>query len=69
VQTLKLSYNDLASTAINQQGTMRACEAAEEKKRNRTMLEPTRGSSNAAPPKYCMVYTPPMGQPHRPPQF
>jgi hypothetical protein len=65
VQNLSLSYNDLASTAIDQEGTMKACEVAEEKKR--TTPGPTRGSSSGAPPKYHMVYTPPAGLPRRPP--
>jgi hypothetical protein len=56
-----LSYNDLASNAIDHEGTMKACEAAEEKKRKRTMPGPTGG--NSSPPKYRMVYTPPTGQP------
>jgi hypothetical protein len=67
VQNLSLSYNDLASTAIDQEGTMKACEVAEEKKR--TTPGPTRGSSSGAPPKYHMVYTPHAGLPRRPPQF
>jgi hypothetical protein len=37
IQNLSSSYNDLASTAIDQEGTMKACEAAEEKKRKMTM--------------------------------
>jgi hypothetical protein len=37
IQNLSLSYNDLANTAIDQEGTMKACEAAEEKKRKMTM--------------------------------
>jgi hypothetical protein len=45
---------------------MKACEAAEEKRRKRTMPGPTRGSSSGAPLKYRMVYTPPVGQPRRP---
>jgi hypothetical protein len=57
VQNLSLSYNDLASIAIDQEGTMRACEAAEEKKRKRTIPGPTGGSSSGALPKYHMVYT------------
>jgi hypothetical protein len=69
IQNLSLSYNDLASTAIDQEGIMKACEAIEEKKRKRTMLGPTGGSSSSAPPKYRIVHTPPMGQPRRPPQF
>jgi hypothetical protein len=32
-----LSYNELASAAIDQEGTMKACEAAEEKKRKRAV--------------------------------
>jgi hypothetical protein len=55
IQNLNLSYNDLASTAIDQEGTMKACEAAEEKKKKRIMPGPTRGSSSGAPPKYSMV--------------
>jgi hypothetical protein len=62
-----LSYNELASAAIDQEGTMKACEAAEEKKRKRAVLRPSGGGSSNAPPKYCMIYTPPAGQPRRPP--
>jgi hypothetical protein len=46
---LNLCYNDLDSTTIDQEGTMRACEVAEEKKRKRTMSGPTGGSSSGAP--------------------
>jgi hypothetical protein len=53
-----LSYNELASAAIDQEGTMKACEAAEEKKRMRVVSGPSGGSSSGAPPKYCMIYTP-----------
>jgi hypothetical protein len=69
VQNLNLSYNDLASTTIDQEGTMRACEVVEEKKRKRTTLGPTGDCSSGVPPKYHMVYTPPAGQPHRLLQF
>jgi hypothetical protein len=62
-----LSYNNLASANTDEEGTMRACEAAEEKKW--TMLGSSGGSSNGAPPKYHMVYMPPTGQPRRPLQF
>jgi hypothetical protein len=62
-----LSYNELASAAIDQEGTMKACEAAEEKKRKRTVSGPSGGSSSGAPLKYRMIYTPPTGQPCRPP--
>jgi hypothetical protein len=62
-----LSYNELASAAIDQEGTMKACEAAKEKKRKRAVSGPSGGSSSSAPPKYRMIYTPPTGQPRRPP--
>jgi hypothetical protein len=62
-----LSYNELASAAIDQDGTMKACEAAKEKKRKRAVLGPSGGSSSGAPPKYRMIYTLPTGQPRRPP--
>jgi hypothetical protein len=65
IQNLSLSYNDLASTAIDQEGTMMAYETTEEKKRKGTMSGPTEGSSSSAPLKYRMVYTLPVGQPHR----
>jgi hypothetical protein len=49
---------------------MKACEAAEEKKRRRAVSGPFGGSSTGAPLKYRMIYTPPAGQPrHPPPQF
>jgi hypothetical protein len=41
IQNLNISYNDLASTAIDQEGTMKACEVAEEKKMKRAMPGPT----------------------------
>jgi hypothetical protein len=63
IQNMSLSYNDLASTAIDQEGTMKACEAEEEKKRKRTMSGPTGGSSSSVPLKYRMVYMTPAGQP------
>jgi hypothetical protein len=65
-----LLYNELASAAIDQEGKMNACGVAEEKKRKRAVSGPSGGSSSGAPPKYCMIYTPPAGQPcHPPPQF
>jgi hypothetical protein len=48
---------------------MRASEVAEEKKRKRTTPGPTGGCSSGVPPKYHMVYTPPVGQPRRRPHF
>jgi hypothetical protein len=62
-----LSYNELASAAIDQEGTMKTCEAAEEKKRKRAVSGPSGGNSSGAPPKYRRIYTPPAGQPRRPP--
>jgi hypothetical protein len=62
-----LSYNELASAAIDQEGTMKACEVAEEKKRKRAVSGSFRGSSSGACLKYRMVYTPPAGQPCCPP--
>jgi hypothetical protein len=56
-----LSYNELASAAIDQVGTMKACEAVEEKKRKRVVSGPSGGSSSGAPLKYRMIYTPPAG--------
>jgi hypothetical protein len=37
IPSQNLSYNELASVAIDQEGTMRACEVVEEKKRKRIM--------------------------------
>jgi hypothetical protein len=62
-----LSYNKLASAAIDQEGTMKAYETAEEKKRKRAVSGPSGGSSSGAPLKYRMIYTPPARQPRRPP--
>jgi hypothetical protein len=62
-----LPYNELTSAAIDREGTMKACEAAKEKKRKRAVSGPSGGSSRGAPSKYHMIYTPPVGQPHRPP--
>jgi hypothetical protein len=64
IQSLSLSYNELANIANDQEGTMKACEAIEEKKRKRTVPRPNGGSSSGAPLKYRMVYTPPVGHPH-----
>jgi hypothetical protein len=64
-----LSYNKLASAAIDQEGTMKASEATKEKKRASVMSVPSEGNSSSASPKYRMIYTPPMGQPHRSPPY
>jgi hypothetical protein len=56
-----LSYNELASAAIDQVGTMKVCEVAKEKKRKRAVPGPSGGSYSGAPLKYRMIYTPPTG--------
>jgi hypothetical protein len=69
VQYPNLSYNDLASDAINQERTMKVVIEVEEKKRKRmTHGSSISGSSNGGPPKYGMVYTPHGGQLGRPQQ-
>jgi hypothetical protein len=63
VQFASLSYNELASAAIDQERMMKAIAEANDKKRKRMMLGSAgSGSSSSAPPKYRMVYTPPGGQ-------
>jgi hypothetical protein len=62
VHLSSLSYNDLASAAIDQERMMKAIAEADEKKRNRMMPGSAgSGSSSGAPPTYRMVYTPPRG--------
>jgi hypothetical protein len=56
-----LSYNGLASAAIDQERLIKAIAEADEKKRKMPTSLSSSGSSGA-PPKYCMVYTPPGGQ-------
>jgi hypothetical protein len=62
VHLSSLSYNELASVAIDQERMMKAVAEADEKKRMR-MMPGSAGSSSSsgAPPKYRMVYTPPGG--------
>jgi hypothetical protein len=60
VHLSRLSYNELASAAIDQKRMMKAIAEADEKKRKRMMPGCTSsGSSSGALPKYRMVYTPP----------
>jgi hypothetical protein len=62
VHLSSLSYNELASTTIDQERMMKTIGKADEKKRKRMMPGSIgSGSSSGAPPKYCMVYTPPGG--------
>jgi hypothetical protein len=66
-QSPNLSYNDLASAAIDQERLMKAVTEADEKKRKRMMpRSSSSGGSSGAPPKCRMVYTPPGGQLRRP---
>jgi hypothetical protein len=68
-QFTSLSYNELASVAIDQERPMKAVAEADEKKRKMVMLgSSARGGSSGALPKYRMVYTPPGGQLRRPQQ-
>jgi hypothetical protein len=63
VHLSSLSYNELASAAIDQERMMKAVAEADEKKRKRMRPGSTgSGSSCGAPPNYRMVYTPPGGQ-------
>jgi hypothetical protein len=69
VHLFSLSYNELASAAIDQERMMKAIAEADEKKRNKLMPGSAgSGSSSGAPPKYCMVYTQPGAQLRRPQQ-
>jgi hypothetical protein len=62
VHLSNLSYNELASAATDLEKMMKAVAEADEKKRRKMMPGSTgSGSSSGAPPKYCMVYTPPGG--------
>jgi hypothetical protein len=55
-------YNELASVAINSEGSMKACAKAEEKKRKRIIPgSSSNGGSSGALPKYRIVYTLPSG--------
>jgi hypothetical protein len=67
VHLSSLSYNELASAAIDQERMIKVVAEADEKKRKRMMPESAgSGSSSGAPLKYRMVYTPPGGQLRRP---
>jgi hypothetical protein len=69
VNLSSLSYNELASAAIDQERMMKVIAEADEKKRKRMMPgSATSGSSSGVPSKYHMVYTPPGGQLRRPQQ-
>jgi hypothetical protein len=60
-----LSYNELASAAIDQERIMKVIAEADEKKRKKMIPgSASSGSSSGAPPKYRKVYNPPGGQLH-----
>jgi hypothetical protein len=62
IQFISLSYNELASASIDQERMMKAVAEGDEKEREKMMpASASSGSSSVAPPKYCMVYTPPGG--------
>jgi hypothetical protein len=64
-----LSYNELASAAIDQERLMKVVAETDERKRKRVMPASfASGGSSGAPPKYCMAYTAPRGQLRRPQQ-
>jgi hypothetical protein len=59
VQSPNLSYNDLANAVIDEEGMMKACAEAKEKKMKMIMPRYSgSGGSSSAPLKYHMVYTP-----------
>jgi hypothetical protein len=67
IQFASLSYNELVSTAIDQERMMKVIAKDNERKTKRMMPGSTgSGSSRGAPPKYRMVYTPPWSQLRRP---
>jgi hypothetical protein len=69
VHLSSLSYNELASAAIDQERMVKPVVEADEKKRKRMMPGSAgSGSSSGAPPKYRMVYTPPEGHLRQPQQ-
>jgi hypothetical protein len=62
VQLASLSYNELASAAIDQERMMKDVAEADEKKRKRMTPRPSsRDGSSSVPPKYHTVHTPPGG--------
>jgi hypothetical protein len=67
VHLSSLSYNELASAAIDQERMIKVVAEADEKTRKRVMPRSVgSGSSSGAPPKYRMVYTPLGGQLRQP---
>jgi hypothetical protein len=56
-----VSFNALVSATIEHEGTYRALLAEEKKMRKRVMSGPSEDSFMGAPPKYCLVDTPSIG--------
>jgi hypothetical protein len=52
---------------MEQDGTYQALLAEEEEKRKRDLSEPSDDSTEGAPPKYHLVYTPSVGKSRVPP--
>jgi hypothetical protein len=62
IQFASLSYNELATAAIDQEIMVKAVAKVDDKKRKKVMPGSAgNGSSSRAPPKYYIVYTPPRG--------
>jgi hypothetical protein len=57
-----MSFNALVSAAIDQDGTYRALMVEEEEKRKRVVSGPSEDSTEGAPLKYHLVYTPSIGK-------
>jgi hypothetical protein len=57
-----MSFNALVSAVIDQDGTYRALLVEEEEKRKRVVSGPSEDSTEGAPPKYHLVYTPSIGK-------
>jgi hypothetical protein len=57
-----MSFNALVSVAITQDGSYRVLLVEEEEKRKRVVLGPSKNSTEGAPPKYRLVYTPSIGK-------
>jgi hypothetical protein len=57
-----LSFDALVSAMIEKEGPYQAVLAEEEKMRKRALLGPPEDSTEGAPPKYHLVYTPSAGK-------
>jgi hypothetical protein len=57
-----MSFDALVSAMIEQEGLYQAVLAEEEKMRKRALSGPSEDSTEGAPPKYHLVYTPSAGE-------